>query len=192
MERVIPRIEDVFSDLAPIETERLLLRKMALADAEDMFEYASDPEVTNYTTWYPHTSIEDSRQFLEHITGRYDRHGVAEWGVIHKRDRKFIGTCGYIYWEPQHARAEIGYALSRSYWGQGLMSEAAREVISFGFRNMTLNRVEARCLPENIGSARVLEKSGMNFEGILRQHMYIKGRYIDLKMYAIVRSDWSK
>src|SRR5687768_4299093 len=190
IERILPRIEDIFGDLPTLETERLLLRKMRLDDADDLFEYAADPEVSTYTTWGPHHSIHDSREFLTRIVGLYRNSELSEWGVEHKADAKFIGTCGFVDWSPYHSRAEIGYAMSRKYWGQGLMTEAAVAVIAFGFRNMQLNRVEARCRIDNIGSARVMEKSGMTYEGILREHMYAKGRYDDLKIYSILRRDW--
>ena len=190
VDRVVPRIEDVFGDLPTLETERLVLRKMRLDDAADLFEYASDPEVSTYTTWGPHQSLDDSREFLTRILGLYENCELAEWGIVHKADAKFIGTCGFVDWSPYHSRAEIGYAMSRKYWGLGLMTEAARRVIAFGFENMQLNRVEARCMIENIGSARVMEKSDMSYEGILREHMYAKGQYDDLKIYSILRREW--
>ncbi len=70
--------------------------------------------------------------------------------------------------------------------------EAVRAMIRFGFEMMNLNRVEARCIAENIASARVMEKAGMTFEGILREHMFVKGKYQDLKMYSILRKEWSE
>lgn len=126
------------------------------------------------------------------VMDQYRNHQVAPWGVVHKGNMKLIGTCGFIYWIPDHARAEIGYALSRTYWGEGYMTEAVREVISFGRRTMELNRIEARCRTENTASARVLEKVGMKFEGILRRHIFSKGAYHDMKMYSILRSEVSE
>ncbi|HYO50041.1 MAG TPA: GNAT family protein [Chloroflexia bacterium] len=191
MQRDILQIEDVFADLPTLETVRLLLRKVTPDDAQDVFEYAIDPEVARYTTWEPHQSIEDSRLFVARLMEGYAAGKVTTWGMVHKADSKLIGMCGFAEWIPYHARAEVGYAMSRKYWGQGLMTEAVRAVIAFGFETMRLNRVEARCLVENVGSARVMEKAGMRFEGILRQHMYAKGTYDDLKMYSILRQEWN-
>lgn len=114
--------KDVFGNLPTLETGRLVLRKVTLGDGRDFFEYASDPEVARYTTWEPHQSIEDSLSFLRLVLERYDNQRVATWGVEHKRDQKFIGTCGFLYWAVPDARAEVAYALSRKYWGQGLMT----------------------------------------------------------------------
>ncbi|MDQ4002222.1 MAG: GNAT family N-acetyltransferase, partial [Actinomycetota bacterium] len=73
--------------------------------------------------------------------------------------------------------------------GRGLTSEAVRALISFGFEKMNLNRIEVRCIAENVASARVLEKAGMTCEGTLRQREYIKGAYRDIKLYATLKSE---
>jgi ribosomal-protein-alanine N-acetyltransferase len=185
------KIEDVFSDLPQLETERLILRKITSHDAQDMFEYASDPEVSKHTTWEAHHTIDTTNKVLQAYIQRYEKHEVCEWGIVYKDNQKFIGTCGYGVWIPPHQRAEIAYGLSRHYWGKGLMTEAIHEVLRFGFATMDLNRVEARCFVENIGSERVMQKVGMNLEGTLRQQMYAKGKYRDLKLYAILREDYT-
>ncbi|MEG4217409.1 GNAT family protein [Microcoleus sp. Pol14C6] len=181
---------DILAHLPTIETERLLLRKITLNDASDMFEYACNPEVSKYTMWSTHTSLEDTKYFLKSITKMYKRRELVDWGIVHKADKKFIGTCGFVEWSMTHSRAEIGYALSRNYWGEGYMSEAVNAVIEFGFREMLLNRILARCEVSNIASARVMEKVGMQLEGILRQHLFVKDRYWDLKLYSILREEF--
>jgi ribosomal-protein-alanine N-acetyltransferase len=183
-------IKDVFGNLPTLETARLLLRKMNHDDAQDLFEYASDPEVAKYTTWSTHQSLQDSRDFLRSVMEQYEMQTVASWGIVHKGNSRFIGTCGFISWSPHHARGEVAYALSRKYWGQGLMTEAVRTVIAFGFCTMQLNRVQAICEVENVASARVMEKVGMTFEGKLREYMFFKEHYRNLKMYSILRGEW--
>ena len=190
-------MEEIFAELPALETERLRLRKLRLEDAEDMFEYASDPELTKHLVWVAHQEIRDTRDYIKTVLDRYRRGLVSSWGVEHRNDRRLIGTCGYISWVPlgnlgRHARAEIGYARSRRYWGQGLMPEAVNAVISFGFRKMKLNRIQATCQVGNLASERVLEKVGMKFEGVLREYMYAKGAYRDLKMFSILRSEWTE
>jgi ribosomal-protein-alanine N-acetyltransferase len=91
---------------------------------------------------------------------------------------------------PQHARAELGYAIGRAWWGQGLMTEAVVEAIRYGFEELGLNRIEARCLTYNIGSARVMEKAGMTYEGTIREQVFYKGSFDDLKLYSILRREW--
>ncbi|MCC3411046.1 MULTISPECIES: GNAT family protein [unclassified Microcoleus] len=184
------KLLDILANLPIIETERLLLRKITLNDASDMFEYASNPEVSEYTMWSTHTSIEDTKYFLKSLTKMYKRKELVDWGIVHKAEKKFIGTCGYVEWSMTHSRAEIGYALSARYWREGYMSEAVNAIIEFGFREMLLNRIVGRCEVNNIASARVMEKVGMQLEGILRQQLFVKGRYWDLKIYSLLREEF--
>ncbi len=184
------KIKEIFGNLPQLETERLILRKMTLGNASFLFEYASDPEVSRHTLWESHKSIEDSINFLKSMIQKYKNGEVSVWGLVYKENNKFIGTCGYGWWDTVHCRAEIGYALSRKYWNKGLMTEAVREVIKFGFEKMKLNRIEARCVVENIASQKVLEKAGMTYEGTLREQLFAKGSYRDLKIFSILRKEY--
>lgn len=179
-----------FGDLPELETQRLLLRKLTTDDASDVFEYASDSEVTKYLMWSPHKSIDDVLSFISASCNLYAKRRAAPWGMVLKSEQKIIGTCDFIHWRPEHARGEIGYALSRQYWGMGIMTEAVRAMVSFGFEAKGLNRIQAMCEIPNVGSARVMEKCGMAYEGTLRQYMIQSGCSRDMKMYAILRADW--
>ena len=179
----------IFEDLPELETRRLLLRRMRLDDAEAMYAYASDPEVTRYVLFETHRSIEDSEAFLRLAAEGYERGDFGGWGVVLKDSGAFIGTCGAEA-SPEHARAELGYVLSREHWGKGLMPEAVRAIIRFCFGRLDLNRVQARCMAENTASARVMEKAGMTYEGTLRESEFIKGVYRDMKLYSILRREY--
>jgi [ribosomal protein S5]-alanine N-acetyltransferase len=177
-------------DLPQIETDRLLLRKMRPEDAEAMFDYASDPEVTRYVIWDTHRTVADSRAFLDLTVEGYASGEGRDWGIVYKGDLRFVGTCGFVNVSREDARAELGYVLSKRYWGRGLAPEAVRAVIRFGFERVGLNRIEARCISENAASARVMEKAGMNYEGTLRQREFIKGEYRDMRHYSILRGEF--
>lgn len=185
-------IDNFIGDLPRLETERLILRKLTADDAGDIFVYASDPEVTRYLVWNSHRTIADSQAFINAAMARYEAGIVAPWGIELKRGKIIIGTCDYISRSVQHARAEIGYALSPKYWGQGLMTEAVRRIIAFGFDVKGFNRIQAVCEVPNIASARVLEKVGMRFEGTLRQYLTQRKAPRDVNMYAVLREDWGK
>src|SRR5438105_4606081 len=147
--------ENIFANLPQLETERLILRRLTLDDVQDIFEYASDPEVPKYTSWERHKTIDDATIFLNVIMPTYDDPKNKEWawGMALKGNGKLIGSCA-LWGEPVHARAEVGYVIGRPYWGQGLVTEAVREILRLGFEELGLNRIQARCHPENIGSAR--------------------------------------
>ena len=177
---------DLPEQFLTLQTPRLILRKLEISDAEDIFAYTSDREVALYTSWRAHRSIHETYEYLNNIVFQLYRSGKGmAWGIVEKENRKLIGNCS-LHTTSVHRRAEIGYVLSKDYWGKGLMTEAARATIAFGFHVMHLQRIQAICNLDNIASARVLEKSGMQFEGILRNYIFEKERFWDVKMYAIV------
>ena len=176
-------ISEKFANVPKIETERLILRKITLDDAEDMYLYASDEEVTRYVTWDTHSSLSDTIAFINTFLSQYH----VPWGIELKENGKFIGTVHFVWWQPEHHSAEIGYVLSKKYWGKGLITEAARAIISLGFENINLVRIQARCFVKNKASERVMQKLGMSFEGISRKAMYVKGEHKDLKVYSILK-----
>lgn len=182
---------DEYNTLPALETVRLRLRPIHREDAEDIFEYASDPFVTQYLPWHTHQSIHDTHAFLDLLLDQQEWPNIPPWGIEHKADGKLIGSCGYHHWSLEHARAELGYVLSRRYWNQGFMTEAVDAVVAYGFEAMLLNRIEALCRVPNLASARVMEKAGMTFEGILRQYMLAKGDYHDYKIFGLLRGEYS-
>ena len=183
-------ISDIYTDLQPLKTERLLLRKLREDDLDNFYAWASDPDVARYVTWDAHQSPDETREFIDSTRDRYKNGRLAPWAIVHGQDNIMIGLDGFCEWNTKHRRAELAYVLSKAYWNKGYMTEASRAIIDFGFQYMNLNRIEARCRIPNIGSARVMEKCGMRFEGILREVSYIKGCFRDLKIYAIVKRDW--
>lgn len=172
-----------------LETERLILRKLKISDDKDIFEYAKDPEVSRYVTWEPHKSIEDARAFINWNLERYNKGEIGEWAIELKETGRVIGSIGFVELDRINFCGTVGYALSRKYWGKGIMTEAVRRIICFAFEEMGLNRVEAVHIPENEASGRVMQKAGMMYEGLLRQRMFAKGRFWDLKQYAIIKDD---
>ena len=183
-------IEKIYSDLPILETERLILRKVTEKDIEDMYLYGSDEEVSKYVTWNTHETIADTKGFVEFVLNKYENKQVSPWGIEYKVNGKFIGTIDFVWWQPDHKIAEIGYVISKDYWGKGLTTEVAKELVKFGFEEMDLVRVQARCDVENIASARVMEKAGMTFEGIIRKGIFVKGEHRDLKMYSILKEEF--
>lgn len=179
----------IFSRMPTLETDRLLLRPMRVSDAADMFDYARNAEVTRYLLWKPHTSITYTREYLEYLAGRYRLGMHYEWAVVLKSTNRMIGTCGFASIDCAHNAGELGYVLHPDFHGKGLMTEAARRVLSFGFEELGLHRIEARFMDGNEASRRVMERLGMRFEGIRRDAMLIKGSYSDIGTYAILASD---
>ncbi|WP_430787242.1 GNAT family N-acetyltransferase [Virgibacillus flavescens] len=183
--------ESIYRNIPTLETERIILRKITMDDAQDLFEYASEAVVSRYVPWEAHNSIEDSRAFLEYITTAYEQNKKLTWAIELKTENKMIGTIDFVNWIPKHFKAEITYVLSHKYWGRGLTQEAAKELLKYGFESMQLNRVEAPIMVGNIQSQRVLEKLGMKYEGLARESFVMNGEFLDLAMYSILKDEFT-
>ncbi|WP_438350712.1 GNAT family N-acetyltransferase [Paenibacillus sp. FA6] len=184
------KIDILFSESPVFETERLILRKLSMNDLDDYYEFASDPIVSVSTLWNKHETIEDTKDYLQKVMDKYDSKQAFRWGIIYKPSNKLIGRTGLMNWDVMHSRAEIGFALASQYWNKDIISEATKEVVSYGFEKLELNRIEGRCNYKNAGSARVMEKLGMKLEGILREQLKIKGTFMDQRLYSILKSDF--
>lgn len=177
----------IFRHLPELETERLLLRPIRWADAQDLFRYASDPEVARHVLWHAHESIHDSREQIRFMRRQYRRGEPACFAIVEKSTGTMIGTIGYMWASASSKSAECGYSLSREYWNRGLMTEALNEIIRFSFSVLCLNRLEAQHELSNPASGRVMQKCGMTREGILRKRVINKGVPADTAVYSILR-----
>jgi ribosomal-protein-alanine N-acetyltransferase len=186
------RVAKLFRNLPEITTPRLLLRKFKRGDAAAVFAYASDPEVALYTLWDRHRDVKTTRKFVEMVLKAYKQGRPAPWAIVLRGEDRLIGAIGLRNWVLEHARAEVGYVVAREHWGKGYASEALQAVLAFGFSRMQVNRIEAKCVPENRASSRVLEKGGMHCEGLLRNYEFVKGAYQDLNLYSILKREFRK
>lgn len=171
-----------------IDTPRLLLRQTAVTDADAIFNtYAQDQEVARYMIWQAHKTIADTNTFLERCVDAWKQATAFPWVIIRKEDNALIGM--FELRIMQH-RAELGYVLARSYWGQGLVPEAASHVMRWISTQSSIYRTWAICDVENKASARVLEKIGMQLEGTLYRwdvHPNISMEPRDCYCYALCK-----
>lgn len=182
--------EDYFARLPVIDTPRLILRRMTLRDAADVYAYSRDPEVARHVLWDAHRSIAESRAFLRFMLRQYRWGEPSSWGIVLRETGRLVGTIGYMSYTPENSAVELGYSLSRECWGQGLMTEALQAVLQETFTVLKVHRVEAQHFSGNPASGRVMEKCGMSHEGHMRQKVYNKGQFRDVELWAILRKDW--
>lgn len=147
-----------------LETKRVLLTKISEEHLEDLYSYASDPEVTRHVAWKTHESIAESREFIRQSRKRYAEGNHLDWALVHKESGRMFGSIGLQLGEPFDSAAELGYVLARDFWGQGLATEVASEVARFGFEELELLEIHAYVFMGNDASVRVLEKLGMSYE----------------------------
>ena len=181
---------EVFGHLPTMLTQRLVLRPVRMSDAEDMYEYSRDPEVARHVLWDAHRSIHQTREYIRFLIRQYRNAAPGTFAIALRDSGKVIGTIGFMWVQTDNRSAEVGYSLSRAYWNQGIMSEALTAVVEFGFTKLGLNRIEAPHDCDNPASGHVMLHAGMRHEGTLRQRLYNKGRYVDVDLYAILRSDF--
>ena len=173
-----------------IETERLLLRRMEMRDARDLFEYSRDEEVARYVLWEAQKNVSESRAYIKFMLRKYRAGDPASWCIVRKDEGRVVGTIGYMWFQPENNAAEVGYSLARDCWNQGYMTEALRAVLRYSFEEMAINRIEAQHEVGNPASGAVMRKCGMRHEGTLRSRLYNKGRYVVVELFAILRQDY--
>ena len=186
-----PNAYGLFS-MPTLETKRLILRRMTMKDAQDIFEYSKDPEVARHVLWDAQKDLSEAKEYCRFMMRRYRQDQPSSWGIIHKASGRLVGTIGYMEYREDHGSVEVGYSLARSLWNGGYMTEALSRVIAHTFETMAINRIEAQHELDNPSSGRVMEKCGMKKEGVLRQRLYNKGKYVDVALYAILHSDYMK
>lgn len=174
---------------APIlRTERLTLRPFTLDDAPAVQRLAGEYEIALNTAMIPHPYPDGAaEQWIATHEDDYRENRMHHFAID---DGALCGAIALIL--KDESMAEIGYWLGKPFWNRGYVSEAARELIRYGFETLRLRRIFAGCFKRNPASVRVMEKAGMTYEGTLRQHMLKWGEPQDVVFYGIVRDDWRR
>jgi RimJ/RimL family protein N-acetyltransferase len=167
-----------------LETERLVLRPLEVADAPVIQREVSRVEIARMTLTIPHPYPDGGAAAWIAQT----RPGV-DFALELRAGGEIVGAASIVA-NAEHRRAEIGYWCAVACWGRGYMTEAARALVDYGLRDLELNRVYAQVFADNPASRRVLEKAGMTYEGARRQHIFRLGRFVDTQQFGILRSEW--
>ncbi|MEW6196409.1 MAG: GNAT family protein [Bacteroidota bacterium] len=181
---------NTFNSVPVLETERLILRGFNENDLDDIFEYASQPQVTIFLPWKTHETKNDTIDFLKMSKEMFEKQDNIDFAIELKSEKKLVGGISIRKWNDENKCADIGYVLSPKYWNQGIITEAIKRVIKFGFDELKLNRVEAHCDENNTGSYKAMEKAGMKYEGTLRKKVFMKGKFVNMKFYSILKKEY--
>lgn len=169
-------------------TARLSLRTPIATDAEAIFQaYAQDPAVTRYLVWRPHRDLSETQAFIERCLVSWQQQTEFPYVITAKENSQLLGM---LTLRIADFAAAIGYGLRRSAWGQGIMPEAAGMVTDWALAQPSIYRVWAICDYENQASMRVLEKIGMQCEGLMRRgvlHPNLSDKPRDCWLYARVK-----
>jgi len=154
-----------------------------------MFSYYSNPEMMRFTSTDVHTLRDETIARINKLSQPFtNRKGIA-WAIESKLEKKVIGDIGIYFISSDCKKAGVGFNIAQEYWSKGYGTCALTLVLRYAISTLGINRIEATCKTDNLASARVMEKSGMHFEGILRQYSCKNGNYYDVKMYSMIKDD---
>ena len=174
-----------------LETKRLILRRIELTDATDMYQnWASDDEVTRYLVWPSHRSKAVTYDYIKSLQKEYENEHYYNWGIQLKEINQLIGTITVGHCKEKVKSAHIGYALGKKWWGQGIMTEALKAIICFLMEEVEVNRIDSRHDPMNPASGRVMFKCGLIYEGTLRGTDWNNQGICDAAWYGLMRADY--
>ena len=170
-----------------LETERLVLRTLTADDKEGVFQNFSDADVTQYLM-PPLTKMSQAESFINAFVEEFEQGSALTWAIALKADSVFLGTCSCEI--KSAARAELGFDLSRTHWGQGLMSEALRAVLQFGFEKLELNQIKAHTFLLNHRTIHLLTRLNFQVDGVLRENSFVDGKYHDEIFFSVWKNNW--
>lgn len=184
-------LDAAFTHFPGLTTDRLRLRRIRQDDAEALFAILSDQEAMAYYGHEPHQSLRDTCALIAEMQALYARREVIRWAITRRDDDRLIGSCSLHHFDPGYHRAETGYELDRACWGQGLMAEALGAVLTYGFGELGLQRIEAIIDDANARSKGLLLKLGFSYEGRLRERFHFRGGFEDEYYYGLLRHEWA-
>ena len=181
-----------WTSLPTITTPRLVIRLISDDDVDAMFEVFSDAEVMRYWSTPPLANRAGAVELVNEIHESFARQVMLKWGVARRPDNYLIGTTTLYNLDFDNRRAEVGYALGRTHWGQGYMHEALQALLAFAFETLDLRRLEADVDPRNRASIQTLERLGFQREGFLRERWEVGGEIQDALFYGLLRPEWKQ
>ncbi|HUO86483.1 MAG TPA: GNAT family protein [Thermoanaerobaculia bacterium] len=177
-------------DLPRLESPRPVLRGVTIDDAPALWDIFSDPEVTRYWSSPAYTDPRQAAELVREIEELFAERTLFQWDIARREDDRVVGTATIFQLEPYNLRAEVGFALGRAAWGQGLMREALTALFDFAFDTLALHRLEADVDPRNERCLRLLEGHGFRREGLLRERHHVAGEIQDSVILGLLAGEW--
>lgn len=175
-----------------IQTQRLILRPFTLADAPDVQRLAGAREVAAVTLAIPHP-YEDgmAQEWIKTHRAAFREGSAVNFAIALRESGVLCGAIG-LGIDVANVNAELGYWIGVPYWGRGYCTEAAKAVVQYGFEVTGLHRIHSAHFKHNPASGRVMQKIGMSYEGCWRQHTFKWGKFEDVELYGILKSEWQQ
>ena len=171
-----------------LETERLILRKLEVSDAQSMYKnWANSATVTKFMTWLPHENESVTKTVINSWIEQYANSNFYQWAIVLKDINEPIGSISVVRIDERVDECEIGYCIGEKWWGNGYTAEAFRKVIEFLFGEVKANRISAKHDINNPNSGKVMVKCGLEKEGVLRRAFKGNQGICDVALYSIIR-----
>ncbi len=172
-----------------METQRLILRPLALSDAPNYFSYLfGDPEIARFMLWQPHKSLDESVQSIQTVLRRYEAGESCRWAIARKEEDALMGIAELLRFEGD--TCSFAYMVGQPFQGQGYATEALTAVFDYAFRVLPVQTIRADHFAANPASGAVMRKLGMTCLQTLPARYEKDGQYFDAVEYAISRADW--
>jgi ribosomal-protein-alanine N-acetyltransferase len=178
--------------LPRLSGRRLDLRWLTQEDAPAILSVFGDSEVMRFWSSPPLQDLVAASALIDEIHELFRTRQLFQWGICRREDDNVIGTCTLYNLDLAHRRGEVGFALARGCWGQGLATEALDVLLDFSFNRLDLHRLEADADPENEGSLRALERQGFRREGYLRERWHHLGEVRDAVFLGLLKREWMR
>lgn len=175
-----------FTPFPILETENLVLRRPALTDVDEIFKYRSDKTLMRHIPHRLATHKDEVVATIAFIDGIINTNEGINWAVTQKGSDLIIGMVGYVHINKAHHRAEIGYMLHTPYHGKGIMDEAVKMVIDYGFDSMKLHSIEAIVNSNNTASKKLLERLGFSKDAFFKDYLHHAGSFMDANVYSLL------
>lgn len=170
----------------------VILREQQDSDVENFFNYYTDEEVSKFILCDIPKSVEDARRELHYWRGVFYQNDGAYFAIADKATNKMIGSIGITSYNAYQSRIEISYDLNKNYWRRGITTRAIAKILEYAFDEWDVNRIEASVSTYNLPSKNLLLKCGFTMEGILRQHRYHRGQYVDVFFFSLLKGEYKK
>jgi len=176
-----------------IETERMILRKFRYEDDDAMLKYwIADENIQSMYSEPVYSTKEEVKELLDKYIGNYENENYYRWAIILKENMECVGQIAYFMTDDKNHFGEIEYCIGSEFQCRGLMTEAVKAVMDYGFNKINLHKVQICHKSINIPSKRVIEKCGLHYDGNLRDYFYMDGRYVDRLYYSMLEEEYRK
>lgn len=185
-------LEINFHPFQNLETERLLLRRVSTADVNEVLELRSNAETMKFIPRPLIKTLEEALEHIQMIDDKIEANVGINWAITLKENPKLIGIIGHYRIQPENHRCEIGYMILPQYNGQGIITEAVKAVLAYGFDILNMHSIEAIIDPANSASERVLQKNGFVKEAHILENELWEGKFWDTVIYSLLRRNFKR